>query len=91
MSALRQARLDADTRRTRLAGVEDRARFFADEVAKLDREIAASPSNRHSGGQPGGLCPGVRLGKLRELRDRTQDTVDLYRRVPARSRASSKP
>src|SRR3954471_17145431 len=36
MSDLRQARFDADTRRTRLAGVEDRAGFFADEVRSLD-------------------------------------------------------
>ena len=41
MSALRQARFDADTRRTRLAGAEDRARFFTDEVRAEIQQIAA--------------------------------------------------
>src|SRR5690349_20375198 len=40
MAALRQARLDDDAQRTALTGVEDRARFFAEEVDRLDRDIA---------------------------------------------------
>ena len=53
MSALRQARFDADTRRTRLAGVEDRARFFTDEVRKLDaRDRARRAAAAGAGRQP---------------------------------------
>ena len=81
MSALRQARFDADTRRTRLAGVQDRADFFAEEVRSLDREIAllaqqppAPPDSLEA------YAAALRMAKLRQLRDRMQETVDLYRK-----------
>ena len=80
MSALRQARFDADTRRTRLAGVEDRARFFTDEVRKLDREMALLAQQPPAPADSlEAYAAGLRLDKLRQLRDRTQETVDLYR------------
>ena len=80
MSALRQARFDADTRRTRLAGAEDRARFFTDEVRKLDAEIALVAQQPPAPADSlEAYAASLRLSKLRQLRDRTQETVDLYR------------
>src|SRR3954452_10014054 len=80
MSDLRQARFDADTRRTRLAGVQDRAGFFADEVRSRDREIALVAQQPPAPADSLEAYAGdLRLSKLRQLRDRTQDTVDLYR------------
>ena len=80
MAALRQARFDADTRRTRLDGAEDRARFFADEVRKLDGEIALVAQQPPAQADTlEGYAANLRLSKLRQLRDRTQETVDLYR------------
>ena len=80
MSALRQARFDADTRRTRLAGVQDRAGFFIDEVRALDREIALVAQQPPAPADSlEAYARDLRLNKLRRLRDRTQETVDLYR------------
>ena len=84
MSGLRQARFDADTRRTRLAGVEDRAEFFAGEVRALDREIAVlaqqPPPPQDS---LEAYAAKLRMSRLRQLRDRVQETVDLYRKSAA--------
>ena len=84
MSALRQARFDADTRRTRFAGVEDRAEFFAGEVRALDREIAVlaqqPPAPQDS---LEAYAAELRMSRLRQLRDRMQETVDLYRKSAA--------
>ena len=40
INALRQARFEADTRRTRLAATDSRVSYFRDELAKIDTQIA---------------------------------------------------
>ena len=84
MATLRQARLDAETRRTALSGVQDRARFFTDEVRTLDRDIGAlAQQPPPQADSLEAYAAKVRLEKMQELRDRTQETVDLYRQSAA--------
>ena len=82
MAVLRQARHDADTRRTRLAAAQGRAVSFAAEVAKLDQQIGAvkqqAPPPEAS---LEGYAAAVKLRLLGELRALTQETVDLYRQA----------
>lgn len=80
IAALRQARFEADTGRTRLAATESRIRYFQDEIAKLDQQVAAAEQAARA--DPGSLetyAVGVRLDLLRRLRASTQETADLLR------------
>lgn len=78
VTALRQARLEADTRRTRLAAMESRIDYYNDELAKLDARIAelapnvpAAPTTLEE------YAASVRMRLLRQFRDTTQETLDL--------------
>lgn len=84
INTLRQARFEADTRRTRLAATDSRLDYFRDELAKIDTQIAqvtplapATPATLEE------YAAGVRLELLQELRAATQATLDLLRQGAA--------
>ncbi len=78
ITVLRQARFEADTRRTRLGAMESQIGYFDDELKKLNSRIAeltskvpAAPTTLEE------YAAGVQLGLLQQLRDTTQQTLDL--------------
>ena len=78
ITALRQARLEADTRRAQLAAMDSRIGFFANELAKLDRRIAElTPKVPSAPATLEEYAAGVQLGLLQQLRATTQRTLDL--------------
>lgn len=84
LAALRQARFEADTRRTRLAGTASRIGFFEDELAKLNARIV--PVQQAATDVPAdleGFATNTRLSLLRGLQTATQTTVDLLRQSAA--------
>lgn len=80
LTALRQARFEADTRRTRLAATASRIGFFEDELRKLDAQIL--PLQQAATATPADLeayAANLRLDLLQQLRTATLATIDLLR------------
>ena len=80
LAALRQARFEADSARTRLSVTQSRITALDNDIARLDRELVEA--GKAAAADPGSLeafVAGVRIDRLRQLRAATQETSDLQR------------
>ena len=83
LTALRQARFDADTRRTRLTATESRIAYFEEELAKISAQIVPLQQDGTAPTDLEGYAANLRVDLSRQLQAAIQATIDLLRQSAA--------